>query len=77
MPVLAAQVEAADFGTKGTWRHSCPTEMIMAFFVATAEAISIGVDLERFKTWALTAPCKFIAGRGDRAGHRMEMPTGP
>ena len=58
---MAAQVEAADFGTKGTWRHSCPTEMIMAFFVATAEANSSGADLERFKNWALTAPCKFIA----------------
>ena len=35
--------------------------MIMAFFAATTEAVSIGHDLERFKLWALTAPCKFIA----------------
>ena len=61
VPVLAAQVEAADFGTKGTWRHSCPTEMIMAFFAATAEAVSTGADLDRFKLFALTAPCKFVA----------------
>ena len=61
VPVLAAQVEAADFGTKGTWRHSCPTEMIMAFFAATAEAVSTGDGVERVKLWALTAPCKFIA----------------
>ena len=57
---MVAQVEAADIGNTGAWRHSCPTEMFMAFVVATAEAISIGVDSERFKTWALTSPLKIV-----------------
>ena len=35
--------------------------MIMTFFVAAAEAFSTGTDSECFKTWALTAPCRFIA----------------
>ena len=66
VPVLTAQVEAADFGAKGTWRHSCPTEMIMAFYAATAEAISTGADLYIVQDLGLDSHVQ-VHRSGDRA----------
>ena len=55
IPFLRSEVDAKDFGSKGKWRHTSPTEYILAFVAATAAAINAGADLTMYRKWALTA----------------------
>ncbi len=63
VPVLKGQLDNRDFGARGTWKHTSPTEIIMAFMAAVAEDIAGGKSVEELQEWRhqmLSAPCLFV-----------------
>ena len=53
IPITAAQVDSRNLGDFGTWRHSSPTEILMAWVLAVALAVTAGADVETMKKWVL------------------------
>ncbi len=63
VPVLASQMDARDVGAKGTWKHTSPTEILMALLSAIASAVTTGADhavLAKWRYHMTTAPCLFV-----------------
>lgn len=62
VPVLAAQLDTKELGEFGKWRHTSPTEILMAWVAAVADCINAGASDDDLKPWhnhMLSVPCLF------------------
>ena len=77
VPVLAAQLDTKELGELGEWRHTSPTEILMAWVAAVAGCIRAGASDDDLKPWhdhMLSVPCPFKLVRvGSKIEWRAEQ----